>query len=700
MHRIPTVPALVAVLLSASVLLAQSNPQQSASAPKKPGSHEAGRPPTKTSAHLVPLTAQEQAQQMLNRFTFGARPGDLEQVMATGPEKWFEQQLNPQSIKDTSLDKRLGDYPVLAMPPDQVVQLFPAQFVIQQVAQGKIPYPKVPDLAAAYQVAVYRYNKNLEEKRVDADGKDHTPSETEAGEARRKDQATAARVAGELFGLDRGKRMAALLAMPVEDGAAFTSYLAGDQKKVLLAEFTPRERDLFYDMAGGGPLSPGSSYRVPQELSEAKVLRMILGQRQLQEVMTDFWFNHFNVFAPKDSDQWYIAAYERDAIRAHSLGKFSDLLLATAQSPAMMVYLDNFDSIGPNSEANGGKRKDGKRNGRGLNENYAREVMELHTVGVNGGYSQADVTHLAAVLTGWSVDNPNLGGKFVFDPKKHEPGSKQWFGETLADDGTPAGGFQQGIGALKHLAALPQTAHFISWELAQRFVADDPPPMLVNAMARTYMETDGDIKAILLTMVHSREFNSKQYFRNKVKTPEEFLASVFRATATDPVDLAALVQAERQMGMPFYGKLEPTGYYITAEQWMNTTALIDRLNFSQRLVGNGAQTQRFDVTRLLFYGLIASPSVTFPAALHKAGAIHAARIEATSSMANNPAPEGPAGMNLALNILEGVLIGGPVSTKTNLLIQHHLQQQGNTSPEETLNTLTALVLDLPEFQLH
>jgi hypothetical protein len=326
--------------------------------------------------------------------------------------------------------------------------------------------------------------------------------------------------------------------------------------------------------------------------------------------------------------------------------------------------------------------------------------MELHTVGVNGGYSQADVTHLAAVLTGWSVDNPNLGGKFVFDPKKHEPGSKQWFGETLADDGTPAGGFQQGIGALKHLAALPQTAHFISWELAQRFVADDPPPMLVNAMARTYMETDGDIKAILLTMVHSREFNSKQYFRNKVKTPEEFLASVFRATATDPVDLAALVQAERQMGMPFYGKLEPTGYYITAEQWMNTTALIDRLNFSQRLVGNGAQTQRFDVTRLLFYGLIASPSVTFPAALHKAGAIHAARIEATSSMANNPAPEGPAGMNLALNILEGVLIGGPVSTKTNLLIQHHLQQQGNTSPEETLNTLTALVLDLPEFQLH
>lgn len=699
MHRTPITSSLALALLYTSVLPAQSKPQQGTTAAKTSSSQVAPHPSSQT-RRLVPLTAQERAQQMLNRFTFGARPGDLEQVMAIGPEKWFEQQLDPQSISDAVLEKRLGAYPVLRMQPDQVVQLFPPKFVVQQVAQGKIPYPATPDLAAAYQVAVYRYNKDLEEKRVDADGKDHTLTEAQAAETREKDQATAARVAGELFALDRGKRMAVLLGMPVEDRAAFTSYLAGDQKKVLLAEFTPHEHELFYDMAGSGPVNPGSSYRAPQELSEAKALRIILSQRQLQEVMTDFWVNHFNVFAPKNSDQWYIAAYERDAIRPHALGKFSDLLLATAQSPAMMVYLDNFNSVGPNSEANGGKRKDGKRNGRGLNENYAREVMELHTVGVNGGYSQADVTHLAAILTGWSINNPNLGGKFVFDPKKHEPGAKELFGESLADDGTPAEDFQQGVNALKHLAALPQTAHFISWKLAQRFVADDPPSVLVDAMAKIYLETDGDIKAILLTMVHSREFNSRQYFRNKVKTPEEFLASVFRATATDPTDPAALVQAERQMGMPFYGKLEPTGYYITADQWMNTTALIDRLNFSLQLVQSGAQTQRFDVTRLLAYGLITSPKLNSSPTSLNVRTASVARLEPTAGGSTSLPPSDSAGLNLALNILERTLVGGPLSARTNLLIQRHLDEQQDKSPGETLNTLTALILGAPEFQLH
>jgi uncharacterized protein (DUF1800 family) len=620
--------------------------------------------------------------------------------MAIGPDAWFERQLDPQSIADNPIEKRLKDYPALQMQPNDVVQLFPAQFVIQQAAQGKIPYPKAPDLAAAYEVAVYRYNKSLEERRVDPDGKDHTPTEAEASEIRKNEQATAARISGELFAMDRGKRMAALLGMQVEDRAAFTSYLAGDQKKILLAEFTPHERELFYEMAGSGPVNPGSSSRTAQELSEAKILRMILSERQLQEVMTDFWVNHFNIFAPKDSDQWYIAAYERDVIRPHALGKFSDLLLATAQSPAMMVYLDNFNSIGPNSEANGGKRKDGKRNGRGLNENYAREVMELHTVGVNAGYTQTDVTHLAAILTGWGVNNPNLGGKFVFDPKKHEPGAKEWFGETLSDDGTPAGDFQQGVDALKHLAELPQTAHFISWKLAQRFVADDPPPTLVDAMAETYLQTDGDIKAILLTMIRSREFNSRQSFRNKVKTPAEFLASVFRTTATDPADPAALVQAERQMGMPFYGKLEPTGYYITADQWMNTTALIDRLNFSLQLVKSGAQTQRFDVTRLLAYGLISSPKLSNSPASLKVRTIGSPRLEPTIAESASSSPSDSAGLKLALNILEGTLVGGPVSATTNLLIQHHLDEQQDKSPGETLNTLTALILGAPEFQMH
>ena len=220
--------------------------------------------------------------------------------------------------------------------------------------------------------------------------------------------------------------MATLIKLPIPDRIAFTTYLAGDQRNLLLNDFSPREREIFTAMAA----NIGSSHQIINELSQAKFLRAILSERQLQEVMTDFWFNHFNIYIPKDSDQWYTTTYEREAIRKHALGKFRDLLLATATSPAMMIYLDNWQSIGPNSLANGvdPANPKSKKGNRGLNENYGSEVMELHTVGVNGGYTQADVTSLAAILTGWSVDRPNLAGPFQFDPKKHEPGPKQWFG--------------------------------------------------------------------------------------------------------------------------------------------------------------------------------------------------------------------------------------------------------------------------------
>ena len=195
--------------------------------------------------------------------------------------------------------------------------------------------------------------------------------------------------------------------------------------------------------------------------------------------------------SPKDSDQWYTTSYERDVIRKNALGTFRDLLLATAQSPAMMVYLDNFLSIGPDSLANGvdPKKPNAKRGNKGLNENYGREVMELHTVGVNGGYTQADVTALSAILTGWGVDRPRQGGPFVFDQKRHEPGDKQWFGHTIKEgrnaDGTP-NGMAEGLEALNILAASPQTAHFISYMLAQKFVADKPPAALVDRLAKVY----------------------------------------------------------------------------------------------------------------------------------------------------------------------------------------------------------------------
>jgi len=481
------------------------------------------------SSHVAdtPLNSTERAQQMLNRFTFGPRPGEVQTVAAMGAQKWFEQQLHPDQINDKALDKRIAnDYPALALTPVQLLAATPSRHLIDLVSQGKLPYPTNPIDAGMYEVMVYKWNAQKDQK--DASGNvipRPVLTDDEIAKKKADDQATAARIAGELFAVPKPDRMMALMKMPVEDRITFVANVGGDQKRLLYTDFTPREREVL-SAIGSNANATGISVA---EMQQAKIVRAVLSERQLQEVMTDFWFNHFNIFINKDSDEIYTASYERDVIRPHALGKFRDLLLATAESPAMMVYLDNWVSIGPNSIANGGNRADGKRGNKGLNENYAREVMELHTVGVNGGYTQADVTQLARILTGWGVDNPGLAGGFLFNPKTHEPGTKQWLGQTVPEDGQ-----NEGLHALDTLAASPKTAHFISSLIAQRFVADTPPPALVDRMAKTYLSTDGDISAVLRAMVVSPEFNSHRYFRNKVKTPMEFVASTFRSTATDP----------------------------------------------------------------------------------------------------------------------------------------------------------------------
>jgi uncharacterized protein (DUF1800 family) len=659
----------------------------------------------------VPLSQRERAVQMLNRFTFGPRPGDVDRMMAQGVDKWFAAQLDPASIPDGALDKRLQDYPTLNMTPDRALAIFPDRGAVTQVADGKTPYPTDPLLQSVYEVQVY---KLLEER----GNKLHPHVElTDAELAAQKkiDQATAARIAGELFALPKNARMAVLNAMPPADRIAFSNNVAGDQRNTLFADFTPRERETVNSFQGG----VGASYRILDELAQARELREILSERQVQEVMTEFWFNHFNVFAPKDSDQWYTTAYERDAIRPHALGKFRELLLATAESPGMMVYLDNWLSIGPNSVANGvdPKNPNSKPGKRGLNENYGREVMELHTVGVNGGYSQADVTHLAAILTGWSVDRPNQAGPFTFDAKKHEPGTKEWFGYTIDEQGnvlaapggaaaklTPAlaqaiaqahtpDGMKQGITALVLLAGSPKTAHFVSYLLAQRFVADEPPAALVDRMTATYLATDGDIKAVLKTLVGSPEFGSHRYFRNKVKTPEEFMASAFRATATDPQNAGAMVGLlSNQLGEPPYRKLEPTGYYVTADHWMNTQALMARLNFADQLTHNRFANQKFDSSRVLAMGLMGDRSASEVAAGPQ-GAVKSVRVSETS---DNDAGMGP---DVALRVLEGTLIGGEISPKTDAFIHGQLAAQPVNNPTDTLNLLTALLIGSPEFQV-
>ena len=642
----------------------------------------------------LPLNARERAAQMLDRFTFGPRPGDVDRVMSLGVDQWFEAQLEPGAIADGALEKRLQDYPTLTMTPAQALAIFPDRGVVTQVADGKQPYPTDPLLVSVYEVEIYK----LQQERAN---KLNVVEETEDEKAARKkaDQTTAAWVAGELFALPKKDRMAALNAMPVPDRIAFANHVPADQRNTLFADWTPREREVVNAFQGG----LGTSYRIYDELAQARELREVLSERQLQEVMTEFWFNHFNVFAPKDSDQWYTTAYERDVIRPHALGKFRDLLLATAESPAMMVYLDNWLSIGPDSIANGvdPKRPNAKPGKKGLNENYGREVMELHTLGVNGGYTQADVTHLSAILTGWSVDRPNQGGPFLFDEKKHEPGTKTWLGYTIDDQGVVTGaaavavpsanvpvGMRQGVAALTLLASSPKTAHFISYLLAQRFVADDPPAGLVDRMAATYTATDGEIKAVLRVLVKSPEFNSHRYFRNKVKTPAEFVASAFRATATDPQNPGAMVALlTNQLGEPPYKKLEPTGYYVTADHWMNTQALMARLNFADQLTHNRFANQKFDSSRVLALSLMNDGGED-----GSAGGARPVRVVATASVEAT-------GPDVALRMLERTLIGGQISPSTDRFIHGQLVAQPVSNPTETLNLLTSLLIGSPEFQV-
>ena len=752
MRRIPVV-ALALMCVFTSPLPAQDGTPAAPVVRQKPAKASTAKSPAlKPQAaakpeSLIPLTERERALQVLDRFTFGARPGDVDHVQAVGVDKWFDQQLNPDAIKDPALDRRLTDFPTLYMTPDQALALFPDRGTIQQVADGKKPMPTDPLLAAMYEVQIAKLRREAAARKPDAEGNlPAEPSDAEKAAERQGGQFTAARIAGDLFALPKNQRMAALVQMPVDDRIAFTSYLGGDQKNQLLTDFTPREREIFLGMAAG----VGAQYQIGQELAQAKLVRAIVSERQLQEVMTDFWFNHFNIYIAKDSDQWYTTSYERDAIRKNALGKFGDLLLATAQSPAMMVYLDNWLSIGPDSQANGVNPANprSKPGNHGLNENYGREVMELHTVGVNGGYSQADVTNLAAILTGWTVNNPGQAGGFLFDSKRHEPGTKVWLGHrigsgppfviqgTLAIDAAVAArtappmddnsmgsmamggaeqkaaamanasgneGMKEGLLALNLLAHSPQTAHFISWKIAQRFVADDPPPSLVDRMTKTFLTSDGDIKAVLRTLVASPEFNSKKYFRNKVKTPMEFLASAFRTTLTDPSNPGALVNTIKSMGMPLYYALPPTGYYITADHWMNTSALVDRLNFAYQLTNGKFANQKFDAPKIVALGLMGEQAL--PSQITSAGearSAHPAFTEATmTETAPAAEPSTSAGTEIALKVLESTLIGGEISAKTSQQIHQQLTQANaqNTNPGDMLNLLTALVMGSPEFQL-
>jgi len=319
--------------------------------------------------------------------------------------------------------------------------------------------------------------------------------------------------------------------------------------------------------------------RIAADLQAAKVVRAVTSERQLEEVMVDFWFNHFNVFANKGDVRWYVSAYEREAIRPYALGKFPDLVRATARHPAMLFYLDNWVSAHADFVIPAGPNRGRKT---GLNENYARELMELHTLGVDGGYTQRDVIEVARAFTGWTIDRPRVEGRFVFRPLMHDAGEKVVLGHRI-----PAGGGQDdGERVIAILTQHPSTARFVATKLVRRFVSDTPPPALVDRVAAAYTESAGDIPAMLRGIFASREFHGEDASLTKIKKPFEFVASAVRALGgrIDAQGGLALARASAEIGEPLYLAQPPTGYADRAEVWVNSGALLARMNFALALV--------------------------------------------------------------------------------------------------------------------
>ena len=525
----------------------------------------------------------------LNRFTFGPRPGDVEAVQAEGLDAWFDQQLHPAAIADPALQARLAQFPAMSWPTDVLLYRLPSNAIIRQVMDGKMVMPERGALHAVYadQAARLGARRNgaaqpKQQMAGIAMGMPQTrDGNSEMAMAPQQDSLDPQLVSG-VLSLPPRDRVLKLMAMPQPQLDAFFHSLKGPQRAALFANMTPEYRETV------GALENPERV-VVEELMAERLTRDIYARAQLQEVMTDFWLNHFNVYLRKNENMpYYLASYERDTIRPHALGKFEDLLEAVAHSPAMLIYLDNAESLGPDSRAAERAKYAPMRNPNqkrktpeGINENYARELMELHTLGVNGGYTQADVIQAARVLTGWTVNQPQRGGGFQFNENRHEPGTKKVLGKKFKDHGE-----REGEELLHMLATRPATAQFLSREIADRFVSDDPPQALVDRMANAYLKSDGDISTVLRTLYRSPEFWSQDAYRAKVKTPLEYVVSAVRASNADVTSMQPLIGALHNMGMPLYGCIPPTGYKWDATDWVSTGALVNRMNFALALAAN------------------------------------------------------------------------------------------------------------------
>lgn len=543
------------------------------------------KPDTKTGAKA--LTEDQKILHVLNRLGFGARPADVEKVKSIGLQKYIDQQLNAATIEDAVAETKVKNLEVFNMSTAEVFAKYPNPgALLRQLEGGR---------------AAQANAQNAKRAPMPDPSQEQQMSDAEQRERRQKIQ--------ELY----------------------------------------RE----YDLRPANQLLP--------QIVSNRVLRAVYSERQLQEVMVDFWQNHFNVFAGKAAVRWYIPSYERDVLRKNALGNFKDLVVGTAQHPAMLFFLDNFESVAPNAQTNNarnGRLQQAMRNGqltprmreqikqrqgltddqldqrikqaqqggqnrqrRGINENYARELMELHTLGVDGGYTQKDIVEVARAFTGWTIADPRgyrraaaatiqgneeqrIGrlqrqagipddtesGEFYFNDRWHDKDAKTVLGQKVSEVGV-----KDGLKVIDILVKHPSTAKFIAKKLAMKFVSDNPSEALVGRVAEAFSKSNGDIKVTLRALFTDKEFFAPENYRSKIKTPFELAVSSIRALGGNTNAGPAMLAMLNKLGEVPYGYQAPTGYPDTAEDWVNTGALLERLNYAVAIASNRIPGTKVDL---------------------------------------------------------------------------------------------------------
>ncbi len=497
----------------------------------------------KKTVKIARMKPDQRVEHVLSRLSFGARPEDFEKVKEIGVEAYIEQQLNPENIDDRALDARLAKLSTLSLATPALI----SKYNPPKPAPSPSPAP-LPSPDAAKPTTMPKQSE--------------MPSNTISAKPTEMKPDAAPKIS----------------ALDVPQNPVQPVKSAANTQPTPTPKPTP---------------APPNPQQVVTELQRAKLLRATYSERQLNEVIIDFWENHFSIYAQKDADRWLLTGFDREAIRPFALGRFRDLLGATAKSPAMLFYLDNWQSsvLHKYPAANG---KPARETG-GINENYARELMELHTLGVDGGYTQKDVQEIARCFTGWTIYRPNESGLFMFNPGMHDGGEKVVLGQKI-----PAGGgISDGERVLDILSKQPATARFIATKLARRFVGDNPPLALINQAAKVFLQTDGSIRETLRSILTSPEFFAPTAYRAKVRSPFEYAAAALRLLQAETDADRPVLDWIGRMGEPTFGKITPDGFPEVSTEWLSTNDLLARFNFANALVTNKIKGTRVDINKVL-----------------------------------------------------------------------------------------------------